>query len=87
MPPDCFKGAFRSGGQWTPETLPMIHCYAFLKGTETLDDLKRRAEGHLGGNIPGDTWKVVIVRDVAPNKASMPRGDPRAEPVTMCALA
>lgn len=67
--PDCFKGAFRPGGQWTAENLPTIHCYSFLKGTETLAELKQRAEGHLGGAIPEDTWKVVIVRDVAPNKA------------------
>lgn len=68
---DCFKGAFR-GAQWTAATLPTVHCYSFLKGTETPEELKLRAEGHLGGPIPDETWRIVIVRDVAPNKARAP---------------
>lgn len=67
---DCFKGAFRCGA-WTPENLPTVHCYSFLRSSETLADLKLRAEGHLGGPIPDDAWRVVIVRDVAPNKARL----------------
>lgn len=36
---DCFKGAFCSG-HWTAESLPTVHCYSFLRGHETQEELK-----------------------------------------------
>lgn len=63
---DAFAGAF-GHPQWAGRPLPRVHCYAFLRDSETQDDLRRRAERALGGPV-GHSWAVHVVRDVAPRK-------------------
>ena len=62
---DVFKGAF-DRDVWAGHRLPVIHVYTFKRATESVDDVVRRGEGHLGAAIKDPT--VHEVRDVAPNK-------------------
>lgn len=62
---DVFKGAF-DRETWAGHQLPVIHVYTFKRAMETVEDVVRRGEGHLGAAIANPT--VHEVRDVAPNK-------------------
>ena len=54
---------------WKDHPLPMVHVYAFLKSSETVEDLKKRIETAWGGALATDTKpEFFLVRDVAPNK-------------------
>ncbi|EYU17795.1 hypothetical protein MIMGU_mgv1a006623mg [Erythranthe guttata] len=48
-------------------SLPWIHCYCFMRSTETDDLIKAKAEAALGASIRDPVF--YRVRDVAPNKA------------------
>ncbi|KAL7153608.1 hypothetical protein ABFS83_04G180800 [Erythranthe nasuta] len=48
-------------------SLPWIHCYCFMRSTETEDLIKAKAEAALGASIRDPVF--YRVRDVAPNKA------------------
>eukprot|EP00897_Mesotaenium_endlicherianum_P004405 jgi/Mesen1/3993/ME000210S03233 len=62
--PRVFKGLL-SRATWRG-SMPLIHCYTFMRSTETHADVIRKAEGYLGGAIQAPS--VWTVRDVAPNK-------------------
>lgn len=61
---DCLNGLL-SKGRWKG-TMPRVHCYCFMRSTETNADIIKKAETYLGSSIADtDIW---VVRDVAPNK-------------------
>ncbi|CAM6130071.1 unnamed protein product [Calypogeia fissa] len=61
---DVFNGLL-SRDTWKGP-MPRVHCYCFMRASETTEDVVKRAEAILGGNITDP--QVWTVRDVAPNK-------------------
>ncbi|XP_009610854.1 tRNA (guanine(37)-N1)-methyltransferase 2 isoform X4 [Nicotiana tomentosiformis] len=62
---DAFRGLIRRG-YWNG-SLPWIHCYCFMRASETEDYIISVAESALGARIQSSVFHRV--RDVAPNKA------------------
>ncbi|KAL8547812.1 hypothetical protein ACS0TY_007226 [Phlomoides rotata] len=62
---DAFRGLINR--KYWQGSLPWIHCYCFIRATETEDLIKSVAETALGACIQDPTFHRV--RDVAPNKA------------------
>lgn len=65
---DAFRGAF-DPGLWRKDgvSLPMVHCYTFMKAPETEADVVAKVEKFLGGKLD-EAPAVHVVRDVAPSK-------------------
>ena len=51
--------------------LPTVHCYCFLKSQVPEEDALKLVERNLGADLPGGSYTVSEVRDVAPNKLMM----------------
>ncbi|KAL3535780.1 hypothetical protein ACH5RR_004241 [Cinchona calisaya] len=62
---DAFKGLIQRR-HWKA-SLPLIHCYCFMRSTETMEYIVSEAESALNASIQDPTFHKV--RDVAPNKA------------------
>ncbi|KAH6761467.1 S-adenosyl-L-methionine-dependent methyltransferases superfamily protein [Perilla frutescens var. hirtella] len=62
---DAFRGIINR--KYWKGSLPLIHCYCFIRSNETEDLIKSVAEAALGASIRDPTFHRV--RDVAPNKA------------------
>ncbi|WCJ29739.1 tRNA (guanine(37)-N1)-methyltransferase [Euphorbia peplus] len=62
---DAFKGAIQK--EYWKGSLPWIHCYCFMRASETEEIIISVAESALGARIQESTFHRV--RDVAPNKA------------------
>ncbi|KAE9590150.1 putative tRNA (guanine(37)-N(1))-methyltransferase [Lupinus albus] len=62
---DAFRGLIQK--KYWKGPLPWIHCYCFIRATETPESIISRAESFLNAHIQES--KFHKVRDVAPNKA------------------
>ncbi|KAL0385217.1 UNVERIFIED_CONTAM: tRNA (guanine(37)-N1)-methyltransferase 2 [Sesamum radiatum] len=62
---DAFRGLIQK--KYWKGSLPWIHCYCFIRASETEDFIISEAEAALGASIQDPTFHRV--RDVAPNKA------------------
>jgi len=62
---DCFDGLIQKK-HWTG-SLPWIHCYCFIRSTESEESILSEAQNRLNAKIAEPIFHRV--RDVAPNKA------------------
>lgn len=62
---DVFKGLLQS--RYWKGSLPLLHCYFFLRSNETVESILEEVEATLKSKIPDRIFHRV--RDVAPNKA------------------
>ncbi|KAM5547667.1 tRNA (guanine(37)-N1)-methyltransferase 2 [Rosa sericea] len=62
---DAFRGVIQR--KYWRDTLPLIHCYCFIRASETQDYIISEAEAALKAHIKDPMFHRV--RDVAPNKA------------------
>ena len=70
---DVFKGIFRSlpCKSKSSLTMPKIHCYSFSKATDPNHDAIEQVEKHLGCKLEEESYSMLCVRDVSPNKVMM----------------